>query len=92
MIVKYNLWKKKTCIYILNFKFYKKKLYVYMLTSIEIFFGKTHEGGYVLRCVSTPLGRLFWNRYAFACMEETFVMLACIPCTKSNSLRVSNLD
>ena len=66
--------------------------YVYMLTSIETFFGETPEGGYVLHCVNTPLGRVFWNRYAFACMEETIVMLACIPCTKSNSLRVSYFD
>ena len=67
-------------------------VYVYMLTSIEIFFGKTREGGYVLRCVSTPLGRLFWNLYAFACMGATFVMLAFLSCTKSNSLRVSYFD
>ena len=66
--------------------------YVYMLTCIEIVFGKNSEGGYVLRCVSTPLGRVFWNQYAFACMEETIVMLACIPCTKSNSIRVNYLD
>ena len=49
--------------------------YVYMLTSIETFFGKTREGGYVLHCVITPLGRVFWNRYAFAYMEETNVMI-----------------
>ena len=66
--------------------------YVYMLTSNETFFGKTSEGGYVLHCVSTPLGRVFWNQYAFAYMEETIVILACIPSTKSNSLRVSYFD
>ena len=54
--------------------------YVNMLTSVETFFGKTREGGYVLRCVSTPQRESFGIRYAFACMEGTICYVRFSPC------------